>query len=1014
MFRRDTLSRQLLVGVLSSVLLAILLLGVVSYLSVRRQILGYIQQEINGIALNTALSLQTFFNQRRNDLEAVSETPLFGDYHKSVEFGLSQEADLYRRNLTEYFARFAARSRVYFDIFFVDSQGRRVASLRDRGTEIEPGGPFSLASFLSLRQGKKIDLEPSRLGSDGPLIKRYAKPLFDPAARFMGAVVIDLDMRSVEDILGKVRVGQVGSAYMEDGNGRVVVGVRPDLRHPLLHLAEILDTPWKLGVIARSDDFLGPVQQIRNLTLIFSFLAGIVVAGLVLWRVSALLRPVQDMVEGTKRYAAGDMAYRIAEPRAVELRDLAASFNVMAESLEARSAEVERQFRQLRSLREMEESVLEHGTEQVVLHACLQAVARGFGFDRTALYWIEEKKALIVGKATYGSERMGLTLDKFQERSVPLGGDDILNLVIRTRRAEIVKNVQEDPRLNKGFVTEAKTREFVMAPICGKEKVLGVLTADNYYTGRQLKEDDREGLRVFANAVGMAMENVQLFDSLRESEAKYRAVLENSPEAVIGLSKELWINTWNRGAESIFGYSDEDIVGKPLSALFSPEQGAQCQNMVNKVLSEGPLRDHAVQGSTKGGKSLDLSVSWGGALQEFWMNKEWTLVIRDVTDAKRMQQQLIRSEKLSAVGQLISGIAHELNNPLQAVVGYADLLTEELKVPSREKGRMDPTSLLADLRVITDNAMRCQKIIENLLLFVRQGEIKKKPLDVSRVAQAAVDLLHYKLKKAANIDVAVDVSPSLPKVWGNFQQVQQVLVNLINNATDAMSGQSGPKTIKISAAEKEDFLRVEVSDSGPGIPETVRARLFEPFFTTKGEGRGTGLGLAVCKQIVEDHGGRMGFRTQVGYGTTFFIEMPISRDDAKGDAFAAPPPPPVKDKMILVVDDEPDVLSFLTKVILAEGDRVEKAESLQEAALRAAESPFDLVVADIRLGEGTGINLFENWGLWSRHPRPPFLFITGDVVNTTLAHEIETKGLRLLHKPIDVSSFQSAVRGLLT
>jgi two-component system NtrC family sensor kinase len=262
--------------------------------------------------------------------------------------------------------------------------------------------------------------------------------------------------------------------------------------------------------------------------------------------------------------------------------------------------------------------------------------------------------------------------------------------------------------------------------------------------------------------------------------------------------------------------------------------------------------------------------------------------------------------------------------------------------------------------------------------------------------------------------VITEIPSGLPKAWGNFQQVQQVLINLINNATDAMAGQTGPKMIRIAAAEREGMIRVEVADSGPGIPEAARGRLFEPFFTTKGEGRGTGLGLAVCKQIIEDHGGRMGFRTQLGQGTTFFFELPVSREELQADALAAPATPPVRDKAVLVVDDEPDVLSFLTKVLLAEGDRVDMAASLREAAERIATVRFDLVVADIRLGEGTGIHLFENWAEWSHHPRPPFLFITGDVVNQALAHEIETKGLRILHKPLDVSSLQTAVRGLLT
>src|SRR5262249_18283359 len=157
-------------------------------------------------------------------------------------------------------------------------------------------------------------------------------------------------------------------------------------------------------------------------------------------------------------------------------------------------------------------------------------------------------------------------------------------------------------------------------------------------------------------------------------------------------------------------------------------------------------------------------------------------VIRDITEARRLQQQLIRSEKLSAVGQLISGIAHELNNPLQAVVGYSDILSDDMRTKVEESPSaavpMDPREILNDLKIVTENAMRCQKIIENLLLFVRQGEIEKKPLDIPRVVQAARDLLQYKLKKAANVQVEAEFPPDMPQARGNFQQIQQIFVNL--------------------------------------------------------------------------------------------------------------------------------------------------------------------------------------------------------------------------------------------
>jgi signal transduction histidine kinase/ActR/RegA family two-component response regulator len=414
-------------------------------------------------------------------------------------------------------------------------------------------------------------------------------------------------------------------------------------------------------------------------------------------------------------------------------------------------------------------------------------------------------------------------------------------------------------------------------------------------------------------------------------------------------------------------------------------------------------------------------VSWGGQHADFWMNKEWTLVIRDITEARRLQQQLIRSEKLSAVGQLISGIAHELNNPLQAVVGYSDILGDDVRQKSGDRAEgaitVDAKEVLNDLRIITENAMRCQKIIENLLLFVRQGEIEKKAVDLAKVVQSSRELLQYKLKKAAHIQVDVEFPDPCPKVRGNFQQIQQVFVNLMNNACDAMIAAGGdrPKALRIAARETvAGVLRVEIADTGPGIPTEAREHVFEPFFTTKPEGRGTGLGLPVCRQIVEEHGGRLDFVTEVNRGTTFWFELPVAKDELTAAPGTAAALPPVRGRTILLVDDEPDVLGFLSKAIQAEGNTLDVAGGLRDAIARAAARPYDLVISDVRLGEGTGLSLYENWGLWTSQPRPPFLFMTGDVLNGPAVLDIEKKGLPLLRKPIDLLTFQNAVRRILS
>ncbi|MGQ0644509.1 MAG: ATP-binding protein [Elusimicrobiota bacterium] len=986
------------------ILVFVVLLGASSFFLVRRQILIGVQKEVDSLAENAALGLGSFFQQRLNDLESVSETPLLLDYQKNLEFGLREEAESYRREIARYFDSFAARAEVYYQISFVDAAGRLVCATRSGDGQSPRSPPVSKELISTLRQGKT---DSSFIPGPAFSLARYAKPVFDDRGLLRGAVVLDCDMRHVEAFLRRLQVGEQGSAYIEGPVGHVL-GQKPDFKNPLSGRFDIGGTPWQVVVVTQAEEFLSPLKQIRILTLIFSFLACIVVMGLIAWKVSVSVKPIQDMVRGTEKFAAGELSYRIDAPQTQELQVLAASFNRMAESLGERERELERRIRQLMALRDMEGAVTQRLSEEAILRTCLEAAAQGCGFDRTALYWVDQKKGEISGRHVYGAEAMGLAESAFRQRRVPLSGDDILSQVVTTRKAALVRSPGDDSRVNLDFVKESKTREFVMAPICGKERVFGVITADNFYGGRPLQESDRDALTLFANAMGLALENLKLFQDLAQSEARYRTVLENSPEAVLGISREFWITTWNRGAESVFGYSAEEMLGKPLTALFGRSSDKDFKALLAEVIEKGSVRDHAMPGMTKAGRRLDLSLSWGGAHQDFWMNQEWAVVIRDVTEAKKIQRQLISSEKLSAVGQLISGIAHELNNPLTAVVGYADILNEE-----SAEGSVKAEELRNDLRIINENAIRCRKIIDNLLLFVRQGEVEKRPVRLDEVVKASLDLLDYKMRKAGVTLGEVDVPENLPRVKANFQQVQQVFVNLVNNACDAMSSWNGVRRVSVRAELLDGRVRLEVRDTGPGVPADIQGRLFEPFFTTKSAGRGTGLGLSVCRQILEDHGGQLGLLSREGEGSTFWFDLPPTSERQAPDEVQEPSVPAVAGKSILILDDEPDVRSFLAKVFEREKDKPEEAAGIKDAVLKASQKPFDLVVADIQLGEETGIDFYNDWPRWCKHPRPAFLFLTGDVLNPALMKDMEQRGLSVMHKPLDMDFFLRVARTLL-
>jgi HAMP domain-containing protein len=514
LFESQTLSRKLLASLLPAVLILTGTMGIFSYYLGRRQILKNVQQEMEGLAQNAAAGLRTFFRQRLNDLESISETPLIADHHKNVQFGLLQEAEMYRLELRRYFDNFSSRAKVYDDIAYVSPTGRYIASLR--ASTAERWDSPSFATFLARMKKGKIHEAPLQPGGPGraALIKRYAKPVFDEAGTFIGAVVVDCDMAHVEVMLKQLRIGTTGGAFLETQEGEPILGTRHEPGDYLSAIAAIEGTPWRVGVETPASDFLQPLSQIKYLTLIFTLFAGLLVIVVIVSRVSSLVGPIQRMVEVTQKFASGDLSHRMSEPETKELKTLAVSFNHMAANLEERNRQLEKRLRQLTALRDMEEAVIQRLDEDTILRTCVEAVALGFSFDRTALYWVDYGKKQIVGRFLYGSDAMGFTESSFRKRRIPLGAKDILNEVVSSREAVLVRDPGKDPRLNPEYVSETKTREFVVAPISGKDRVLGILAADNYYSGRALEESDREGLTLFANATGLALENSFLFQTL--------------------------------------------------------------------------------------------------------------------------------------------------------------------------------------------------------------------------------------------------------------------------------------------------------------------------------------------------------------------------------------------------------------------------------------------------------------------------------------------------------------------
>ncbi len=394
------------------------------------------------------------------------------------------------------------------------------------------------------------------------------------------------------------------------------------------------------------------------------------------------------------------------------------------------------------------------------------------------------------------------------------------------------------------------------------------------------------------------------------------------------------------------------------------------------------------------------------------------LLFEDQTEKRRLQEQLLQSEKMSAIGQLIAGVAHDLNNPLASVVGFSDLLGEASDVPPR---------LAEPLAVIRQEAERASAIVRNLLSFARRQEGERQLQSIRPILESTHQLLKNQLL-AAHIELTLEFEPGLPEVEVHANQIKQVFVNIINNAAQAIAGarpQAGGR-IQIVTQCQPDGISVSIADNGPGIPEALAQRVFEPFFSTKSEGEGTGLGLSICLGIVKEHGGSMSLDpggAGSGRGATFTVELPAG--ERRGLSPARPgagePEPSVtavaaerpERLRVLVVDDEPHILHYMQATLESWGHEVVLARDGSQALKRALIQPFDLIICDLRMPRLGGREMFHT--LARMHPTVAdrIIFATGDTVRGDTLQFLEELGRPFLQKPFKLDALRRVLAGVV-
>jgi signal transduction histidine kinase/CheY-like chemotaxis protein len=380
----------------------------------------------------------------------------------------------------------------------------------------------------------------------------------------------------------------------------------------------------------------------------------------------------------------------------------------------------------------------------------------------------------------------------------------------------------------------------------------------------------------------------------------------------------------------------------------------------------------------------------------------YTKVAEQLRQLQAARELLVQNEKLSLIGELVSGVAHELNNPLTTILGYAQILEEDAEaLPMKE-----------DLRQITEAALRSRTIVQGLLSVVRKHEPRREWVDVNQPIREVLQLKAYQLH-VDNIAVETDLSGTMPKILADPHQLHQVFLNLVNNAHQAMARTHGRGHLTVkSILNGNDTIRVEVADDGPGIPAGLQERIFEPFFTTKREG--TGLGLSIAQGIVHQHGGSIAFDSQQGLGCRFRVDLPVA---VAADEVQVPQEegelPFVPPSHILVVEDEPAVADYISRVLRRLGHSVRTAADGQEALAALAKEKPDAIISDVKMPTMRGDQFLTELRVLYPELVSRLVFITGDVADPRTLSFLEESRLPRLVKPFGADELRRMVARML-
>ena len=561
----------------------------------------------------------------------------------------------------------------------------------------------------------------------------------------------------------------------------------------------------------------------------------------------------------------------------------------------------------------------------------------------------------------------------------------------------------------KGF--QAGGADYITKPF-NKEELLARVSIHSNLQLKQL-EIEEYSTKLFELNKQFERESAQRKKAdkdLADSEIRYRRLFETAQDAILILNGDTGqIIDANPFIKDLLGYNIEELLGKNLWEIGELRDTLASKISYQQLYESGYVRYDHLPLVAKDGTRIAVEVVANAYLVD--SQRIIQCNIRDITERNNAEAKRAELEsraqvvsRLASVGEMASGIAHEINNPLTGVVGFAQLLAEREDLPE---------DVREQLKIIHEGGERVAKIIKGLLSFARQSKPKREYISINEVVEEVIKLRQYELK-TSNIEVINRFDPELPWTMADSGQLQQIFINLVVNAEQEMSRAHGKGRLEIKTELAGDMIHISFKDDGPGIAKEHIERIFDPFFTTKEVGKGTGLGLSLSHGIIAEHGGRLYAESEPGKGATFVVELPVLAEEADvEEAKGADETKEVIKGRILVVDDEEVVRQYLNSVLTKMGHTVELATDGEKALELVKSTGYNLILSDMKMPGMDGKEFYRK----VEEINPPLtgrlVFITGDVMGEDTRDFIRKTGAPYITKPFNAEQLHGLVNDII-